>query len=54
MIGGGFGGCTLNIIQSDQAKSTIANICRSYTSITGIKAAVYEVKIVDGVKVFTK
>jgi len=51
MIGGGFGGCTLNLIKSDQIKVSTEKITKSYSTITGITPQVYHIKIVGGVEV---
>ncbi|MEE9372635.1 MAG: galactokinase [Saprospiraceae bacterium] len=50
MIGGGFGGCTLNIIKSQNALSEALKISSAYKAITGIKSLVYVINIVDGVR----
>tara|TARA_B100000497_G_C7679483_1_gene410973 strand:+ start:671 stop:1819 length:1149 start_codon:yes stop_codon:yes gene_type:complete len=52
MIGGGFGGCTLNLIESKNALTTAQKISSSYKAITGISSKVYDIKIGDGVSVF--
>ena len=52
MIGGGFGGCTLNLIQAQNAQKTAQKISRSYRSITGIDSEIYPIKISGGAEVY--
>lgn len=51
MMGGGFGGCTINLIESAKVSEVIAEIQSSYTEQTGKVIEVYRVKISDGVGV---
>jgi len=51
MMGGGFGGCTLNLIKSSEADRTVREITTTYKEITSINPAVYKVKISNGVEV---
>ena len=37
MTGGGFGGCTVNLVENAQIENFIAKICRDYESETGIR-----------------
>ena len=48
MMGGGFGGCTINIVKKEKVKSFSEEIIRKYTKITGIEPEIYTVKITDG------
>ena len=48
MMGGGFGGCTINIVKKEKVKSFSEEIIRKYTKITGIEPEIYAVKITDG------
>jgi galactokinase len=41
MTGGGFGGCTVNLISSDAAETFKTNIARSYQQATGIMPEIY-------------
>lgn len=50
MMGGGFGGCTLNLIHKENLEETIEDICQHYKSETGIEASPYYVKISEGVE----
>ena len=48
VMGGGFGGCTINIIEKAKAESIIANITAAYKKQFNIDAEVYEVATSDG------
>ncbi len=49
MMGGGFGGCTINLIKSDSIDSVIAKIEKAYFSKYGINPECHFVELVDGV-----
>ena len=51
MMGGGFGGCTINLIKSEIVESTVNYILDEYQLRTGIKAESFFVNISDGVEV---
>ena len=48
MMGGGFGGCTINLIENDSIESVSANILQKYKKEFGIDAKVYISKISGG------
>jgi len=48
MTGGGFGGCTVNLVARDQAESFGADLKRAYGERFGIDAAIYICEAVDG------
>ena len=48
MMGGGFGGCTINIIQSQKATQMIDDISKAYEQATGKQLKHYIVRIEDG------
>jgi len=50
MMGGGFGGCTINLIKKD-SKDLIETIVKAYQSKFNIEPSVYQVNIDDGVRV---
>ena len=52
MMGGGFGGCTINIIKKTEVDNYIETISVSYQEKFGIKCTPYSVNIEDGVEVF--
>ncbi|MEO0899380.1 MAG: galactokinase [Bacteroidota bacterium] len=49
MMGGGFGGCTLNLMKKSGADAAIQRIMASYEETTQLKPEVYRVKIGEGV-----
>jgi galactokinase len=48
MMGGGFGGCTINIIKKENADAIIEKITSAYKGYFNIAAEVYRVKLSDG------
>jgi galactokinase len=48
MMGGGFGGCTINLIQKDKAASVIETITDKYFNHTGKKLVSYIVQAEEG------
>jgi len=54
MMGGGFGGCTLNLIHGDQMEKVINEMCASYYDHIGIEATPYYVSIGDGVEIINR
>jgi len=52
MMGGGFGGCTINLIKTDKLEDSITSILTKYKEQTKINAEYYHLAIDDGVKVF--
>ncbi len=51
MMGGGFGGCTLNLILTEYADQIIEGIASGYRQVYGRNPAVYRVKTADGTSV---
>jgi galactokinase len=51
MVGGGFGGCTLNLVKTRSAKNSIEHIVNKYEHLTGLYASVYPVQISNGTSV---
>jgi galactokinase len=51
MMGGGFGGCTINLIKKDMIESTITRIMVSYQQRTQIRAEFHQVSIDDSIKI---
>lgn len=49
MMGGGFGGCTINLIKTDVVEEHCSTILTAYKKETGIDAEIYHLKIGDGV-----
>lgn len=48
MMGGGFGGCTINIVKKEKMNTFSEGIKKEYYKITGIEPKIYSVKITDG------
>ena len=48
MMGGGFGGCTINIVKEDTVDALIEQLATKYEHKFGLKLDVYAVKIEDG------
>ncbi len=51
LMGGGFGGATINLVLNENKETTLANIKKQYFELTGLECKIHEVKIEDGVKV---
>lgn len=51
MMGGGFGGCTINLIETDAVNESVAASLIRYRKKTGLSAEIYELQIGDGVHV---
>ena len=49
MMGGGFGGCTINLIRKDQRAAAVAKIVHSYQQEYALEPEVYELALSDGV-----
>jgi galactokinase len=50
MTGGGFGGCTLNLVESSHADAFVEAVARRYQQATGIEPAVYICSAADGAR----
>lgn len=48
LMGGGFGGCTINIIKNEGKETFLRNAASAYKNAFNIEPEIYEVKIVDG------
>lgn len=48
MMGGGFGGCTINLIETNAVADIIAKITALYKDKTGLDLEVYQIKIGEG------
>lgn len=48
MMGGGFGGCTLNLLKKSATKEFIASITGAYLEKFGLQMETYEVNVADG------
>jgi galactokinase len=50
MTGGGFGGCTINLVSDDAVEEFKRQIARDYLNTTGITAEIYVCQTADGAK----
>lgn len=50
MMGGGFGGCSINLIKEDHVENVINKIREKYEAEFDIQMKVYQVKISEGIK----
>ncbi len=48
MMGGGFGGCTINLIKEEAADAIISHVSKSYKEATGVEMLVYGVGVEEG------
>ncbi len=51
LMGGGFGGATINLVANENKSVALANIKKQYLELTGLKCKIHEVKIEDGIKI---
>jgi galactokinase len=51
LMGGGFGGCTLNLVSKDKAEAFARAVQTAYLENFGIAAKIYAVNAVDGAHV---
>jgi len=54
MMGGGFGGCSINLIRDERVEEVIENITARYKAAFGIEMKVYRVKISDGINEYKR
>ena len=50
MTGGGFGGCTINIVSNEQLSSFTATVAKEYRAATHIEPDIYVVTADDGAR----
>jgi galactokinase len=48
MMGGGFGGCTINLVKRDAVEGLVEKVSEKYKKETGVEMLVYEVGIEEG------
>jgi galactokinase len=48
MMGGGFGGCTINLVKAEAIESLIEEITKAYKQAMGLDTKAYITKIEDG------
>ena len=50
MTGGGFGGCTINLVESSAVEVFKENVAAKYLAQTGLKPEIYVSPAADGVQ----
>ena len=53
MMGGGFGGCTINLIKKGEEEAIRSKLTQLYQDTFGIELKTYEVKISNGTSIYT-
>jgi galactokinase len=53
MMGGGFGGCTINLVKKDAVNGIIERVSQEYKEKFNIKLEAYKVKISKGTSQYT-
>jgi galactokinase len=53
LMGGGFGGCTINLIKKGQEEAIKAKLAKLYKESFGIELKTYEVTIANGTSIYT-
>ena len=54
MVGGGFGGCTINIVREDAIEELVKRLTPDYEEMTGLTLSYYIVSVEEGASVVTK
>jgi galactokinase len=54
IMGGGFGGCSINLIKDENVDEVIKNISTKYKTYYNIEMKVYRVKISDGINEYKR
>ncbi len=53
MMGGGFGGCTINLVKNEAVEELIEKVSEMYKKETGVEMLVYEVGVENGTKIIS-
>ena len=54
LMGGGFGGCTINLVKKGQEQQVKDKFSKLYTDAFGIELKIYDVKVSNGTSLYTK
>lgn len=54
MMGGGFGGCTINLVKAEQVELVIEQVTRNYQLMLGKVIEVYVAELEDGTEIITQ
>ena len=52
-MGGGFGGCTINLIRKGNEEAIKLKLFNLYLEVFGIELKIYDVKISNGTSLYT-
>lgn len=52
MMGGGFGGCTINLVEDEHLDTFIEQIQRNYTEVIGNEISIYKTSVSGGTRLF--
>jgi galactokinase len=53
MMGGGFGGCTINLVKEDAVEKLVVDISAAYREAMGLSLTTYHVSIENGTEACT-
>ncbi|MEO7307965.1 MAG: galactokinase [Ferruginibacter sp.] len=53
MIGGGFGGCTINLVKEDAVEKLVTSVSTAYQEVMGLSLTTYNVSIENGTEACT-
>jgi galactokinase len=51
MTGGGFGGCTINLVRADESGEFRRRMSEEYQTVTGLKPAIYICQASQGAQI---
>jgi galactokinase len=54
MMGGGFGGCTINIVKEEAIEDLVAQLAPAYKNATGLELSYYVASVEDGTQLISK
>jgi galactokinase len=54
LMGGGFGGCTINLVKKGHEQEIKDKFSKLYTEAFGIELKIYDVKVSNGTSLYTK
>lgn len=52
MMGGGFGGCTINLVKAGAVENFVTELRDAYRRVFGLEMASYPVRLTDGIQLF--
>jgi galactokinase len=54
MMGGGFGGCTINLIKEDIIDKVVEEASRRYKAVMGLELTAYTIQVENGSELITQ